>query len=131
MMDQNSAFPRDEMVDRTGRLRTPWVPVMEAVRAIGPEELSRRAASLNRQVRLAAPFGAIARHHYDPLPAPLTASEFAGLETGLRQRATCLTALLEDCYGRQLWCSANRNSCAACILRRRCPTRGYRCMPPT
>ena len=79
----------------------PWVPVMEAVRAIGPEELSRRAASLNRQVRLAAPFGAVTTHHYDPLPAPLTATEFAGLESGLRQRATFLNALLEDLYGRQ------------------------------
>jgi uncharacterized circularly permuted ATP-grasp superfamily protein/uncharacterized alpha-E superfamily protein len=100
-MDQNAAFSRDEMVDRNGRLRTPWVPVMEAVRAIGPEELSRRAASLNRQVRLAAPFGAVTTHHYDPLPAPLTASEFAGLESGLRQRASFLNALLEDLYGRQ------------------------------
>lgn len=100
-MDQNSAFSRDEMVDRNGRLRTPWVPVMEAVRAIGPEELSRRAASLNRQVRLAAPFGAVTTHHYDPLPAPLTASEFSVLESGLRQRATFLNALLEDLYGRQ------------------------------
>jgi uncharacterized circularly permuted ATP-grasp superfamily protein/uncharacterized alpha-E superfamily protein len=100
-MDQNAAFSRDEMVDRNGRLRTPWVPVMEAVRAIGPEELSRRAASLNRQVRLAAPFGAVTTHHYDPLPAPLTATEFAGLESGLRQRASFLNALLEDLYGRQ------------------------------
>ncbi len=89
------------MVDRTGRLRTAWVPVMEAVRAIGPEELSRRAASLNRQVRLAAPFGAVTTHHYDPLPAPLTASEFAGLESGLRQRARFLNTLLEDLYGPQ------------------------------
>jgi hypothetical protein len=35
---------------------------MEAFRGIGPEEMSRRAAALNRQVRLAAPFGAIAGH---------------------------------------------------------------------
>ncbi len=100
-MDQSAPASRDEMVDRSGRLRTPWVPVMEAVRAIGPEELARRAASLNRQVRLAAPFGGVTSHHYDPLPAPLTASEFLVLESGLRQRATFLNALLEDLYGRQ------------------------------
>jgi uncharacterized circularly permuted ATP-grasp superfamily protein/uncharacterized alpha-E superfamily protein len=100
-MDLNSASSRDEMVDPSGRLRTPWVPVMEGVHNIGPDELARRAASLNRQVRLAAPYGAVTERHYDPLPAPLTASEFAGLESGLRQRATFLNALLEDLYGRQ------------------------------
>jgi uncharacterized circularly permuted ATP-grasp superfamily protein/uncharacterized alpha-E superfamily protein len=91
----------DELIDRSGRLRTPWVPVMEAFRAIGPEEMSRRAAALNRQVRLAAPFGVVATHHYDPLPAPLTASEFSGLEAGVRQRARLLNALLDDIYGPQ------------------------------
>jgi uncharacterized circularly permuted ATP-grasp superfamily protein/uncharacterized alpha-E superfamily protein len=91
----------DEMIDRSGRLRTPWVPVMEAFRGIGPQEMTRRAAALNRQVRLAAPFGAVAGHRYDPLPAPLTASEFAVLEAGMQQRALMLNTLLEDIYGRQ------------------------------
>jgi uncharacterized circularly permuted ATP-grasp superfamily protein/uncharacterized alpha-E superfamily protein len=91
----------DEMIDRSGRLRTPWVPVMEAFRGIGPEEMGRRAAALNRQVRLAAPFGAVAGHRYDPLPAPLTASEFGVLEAGVQQRAHLLNTLLEDIYGRQ------------------------------
>ncbi len=92
---------RDEMIDRGGRLRLPWVPVMEAVHSIGPEELARRAASLNRQVHLAAPFGGGASQIYDPLPAPLTATEFASLETGIIQRARVLNALLEDIYGPQ------------------------------
>ncbi len=92
---------RDEMIDRGGRLRLPWVPVMEAVHNIGPEELARRAASLNRQVHLAAPFGGGASQIYDPLPAPLTATEFASLESGIMQRARVLNALLEDIYGPQ------------------------------
>jgi uncharacterized circularly permuted ATP-grasp superfamily protein/uncharacterized alpha-E superfamily protein len=91
----------DEMIDRSGRLRTPWVPVMDAFRGIGQDEMARRAAALNRQVRLAAPFGAVAGHRYDPLPAPLTASEFNVLEAGLQQRALMLNATLEDVYGRQ------------------------------
>jgi len=74
---------------------------MEAFRGIGPEEMARRAAALNRQVRLAAPFGAVAGHRYDPLPAPLTASEFSVLEAGVQQRAHLLNTLLEDIYGRQ------------------------------
>jgi len=97
----HSVASSDEMIDRTGRLRTPWVPVMEAFRGIGPEEMSRRAAALNRQVRLAAPFGAIAAHRYDPLPAPLTATEFNFLDAGIQQRAQLLNAVLEDVYGRQ------------------------------
>jgi uncharacterized circularly permuted ATP-grasp superfamily protein/uncharacterized alpha-E superfamily protein len=97
----HSVASSDEMIDRTGRLRTPWVPVMEAFRGIGPEEMFRRAGALNRQVRLAAPFGAIASHRYDPLPAPLTATEFNLLDAGIQQRAQLLNAVLEDIYGRQ------------------------------
>jgi uncharacterized circularly permuted ATP-grasp superfamily protein/uncharacterized alpha-E superfamily protein len=93
--------PSDEMIDRSGRLRTPWVPVMEAVHAVGPDELARRAAALNRQLRFAAPFAASAIRHYDPLPAPLTASEFLLLEAGLLQRARLLNTLLDDIYGPQ------------------------------
>ncbi|OYV33137.1 MAG: hypothetical protein B7Z80_24930 [Rhodospirillales bacterium 20-64-7] len=74
---------------------------MEAVRDLGPEELGRRAAALNRQIRLAAPFGALPSQHYDPLPAPLTASEFAFLEAALVQRARLLNGVLEDLYGPQ------------------------------
>jgi uncharacterized circularly permuted ATP-grasp superfamily protein/uncharacterized alpha-E superfamily protein len=97
----HAAASSDEMIDRSGRLRTPWVPVMEAVQDLGPDELARRAAALNRQMRLAAPFGAPASRTYDPLPAPLTASEFALLEAGLLQRVRLLNAALEDLYGPQ------------------------------
>ncbi len=91
----------DEMIDRSGRIRASWVPVMEAVRDIGHDELARRSAALNRQMRLAAPFGASPVRHYDPLPAPLTAVEFSWLEAGLLQRAKLLNAALEDLYGPQ------------------------------
>jgi uncharacterized circularly permuted ATP-grasp superfamily protein/uncharacterized alpha-E superfamily protein len=91
----------DEMIDRSGRLRTPWVPVMAAVRDLGPDELARRSAALNRQMRLAAPFGATLNRQYDPLPAPLTASEFSVLEAGLLQRVHLLNLALDDLYGPQ------------------------------
>jgi uncharacterized circularly permuted ATP-grasp superfamily protein/uncharacterized alpha-E superfamily protein len=95
------AAASDEMIDRSGRLRTAWVPVMEAAYTIGPDELARRAVSLNRQMHLAAPFGASIERAYDPLPAPLTAVEFAVLEVALAQRARLLNAALEDLYGPQ------------------------------
>ncbi len=91
----------DEMIDRQGRIRGPWGPVMSAVREIGPEELERRAAALNRQMGLAAPFGTTPKSFYDPLPAPLTAAEFSWLEAALQQRARMLSATLEDLYGPQ------------------------------
>ncbi|WP_297367225.1 circularly permuted type 2 ATP-grasp protein [Acidocella sp.] len=91
----------DEMIDRQGRIRTPWLPIMGAARDIGPEELERRGAALNRQIGLAAPFGQPPRFTADPLPVPLTATEFATLEAGLKQRARLLSATLEDLYGPQ------------------------------
>jgi uncharacterized circularly permuted ATP-grasp superfamily protein/uncharacterized alpha-E superfamily protein len=100
-MSASASSSRDELIDRAGRLRTPYVPVMEAVRGIGPEELARRAVSLNRQVKLAAPFGSVTPRDYDPLPAPLTASEFLILESGIAQRARLLNLVLEDLYGPQ------------------------------
>ena len=89
------------MIDRQGRIRGTWAPVMSALREIGPDELERRFAALNRQIGLAAPFGTAPKSFYDPLPAPLTAVEFGGLEAALQQRARMLNAALEDLYGPQ------------------------------
>jgi uncharacterized circularly permuted ATP-grasp superfamily protein/uncharacterized alpha-E superfamily protein len=91
----------DEMVDRNGRIRTPWSPISAALREIGPEELERRATALNRQIGLAAAMGTAPRKFYDPLPVLLTSSEFALLEAAVKQRATLLTEVLEDLYGAQ------------------------------
>ena len=91
----------DELIDRHGRIRTPWGPVMTAVREIGPAELERRAAALNRQMGLAAPFGTTPKSMYDPLPSVLTAREFAALEAAVGQRARMLSTALEDLYGPQ------------------------------
>jgi uncharacterized circularly permuted ATP-grasp superfamily protein/uncharacterized alpha-E superfamily protein len=90
----------NEMIEPSGRIRSPWAPVMRAVREIGEAELGRRAEALNRQMRLAVPFGT--QQHYDPLPAPLAAAEFGVLEAGLRQRARLLNLALEDLYGPQM-----------------------------
>lgn len=91
----------DEMIDRNGRIRAPWSPIMAAVREIGPEELNRRAVALNRQVGLTTPMGSAPSRFYDPLPVLLTSSEFSFLEAAIKQRATLLNAVLEDLYGPQ------------------------------
>jgi uncharacterized circularly permuted ATP-grasp superfamily protein/uncharacterized alpha-E superfamily protein len=91
----------DEMIDRHGRIRAPWSPIMAAAREIGPEELNRRAASLNRQIGLAAPVNGTPKRYYDPLPVLLTPDEFTFLEAALKQRALLLDHVLEDLYGPQ------------------------------
>ena len=91
----------DEMVDRNGRIRAPWSPIMAAARELGPEELNRRALALNRQASLAVSSGNLAQRLYDPLPLLLTAPEFSFLEAAVRQRATLLSRVLEDLYGPQ------------------------------
>lgn len=91
----------DEMVDRNGRIRAPWSPIMAAARELGPEELNRRAQALNRQVSLAVASGSLTQRLYDPLPLLLTAPEFSFLEAAIKQRATLLSHVLEDIYGPQ------------------------------
>lgn len=91
----------DEMVDRNGRIRAPWSPIMAAARELGPEELNRRALALNRQASLAVASGNLAQRLYDPLPLLLTAPEFSFLEAAVKQRATLLSRVLEDLYGPQ------------------------------
>lgn len=91
----------NETFDRQGRTRSPWGAVMATVRALDQQELSRRACALNRQLELASPVNQHFKRVYDPLPALLTDAEFSNLATGIRQRATLLSRLLEDLYGPQ------------------------------
>ncbi|MDE2240599.1 MAG: circularly permuted type 2 ATP-grasp protein, partial [Rhodospirillales bacterium] len=74
---------------------------MSAIREVGNKELARRAAALNRQMGFAAPLNAPGARLYDPIPAVLTATEFAALEDAIRQRAGLLSHVLEDIYGAQ------------------------------
>lgn len=90
-----------ETFDQQGRTRGPWLPVMAAVRELGPAELTRRASALNRQLSLASSITQQGGRTYDPLPALLTQNEFASLEAQLRQRADLLSQVLEDLYGPQ------------------------------
>lgn len=90
-----------EIFDSRDKAVSFWAPVMAAARELSQEELFRRANALNRQISLASPKNQNFTRIYDPLPALLTASEFAFLEKGLRQRANVLSLTLEDLYGPQ------------------------------
>lgn len=96
-----SLYSLNETYDRQGRPLSPWVPIMATIRDLGPEELARRAAALNRQLNLVSPTNQPVRRACDPLPVLLMPDEFSTLETGIRQRATLLSRVLDDLYGPQ------------------------------
>lgn len=97
------------MVDGQGRIRAPWRGLLGAFSALGYAQLAERAKRLDAAFEeesvatVLAGEGRRTRRPWrcDPVPLILTAEEFAGIETGLAQRARLLAALLEDLYGPQ------------------------------
>lgn len=98
--------PGDEMVDGQGGFRPHWRPLLAAIAGLGWEELSERAAALDRTfaeegVTGLAPGDSAAAWRCDPIPLILPADEFRALEAGLAQRARLLQEILTDLYGEQ------------------------------
>jgi len=87
----------DEMVDGRGGIRPQWRSILGVLAGLGPGQLDDRAHRLDRAAEEEGP----SAWRCDPLPLPIPASEFAELETGLRQRATLLESILADIYGPQ------------------------------
>lgn len=94
----------DEMVNGHQGVRPHWRALLGSVASLGPGALAAGAARL---MRLAEEEGAATASEgrpgwvCDPLPLPLAAAEFAGLASGLAQRARLLEALLTDLHGPQ------------------------------
>ncbi len=88
----------DEMVDGRGGIRPHWRPVLGVLSSMDPGQLNDRATRL---ARAAEEEGAAPSWRLDPVPFPISASEFADLERGLCQRASLLEAVLADLYGPQ------------------------------
>lgn len=100
------AQPLDEMVDGRGGLRPHWRGVLAALSGLNGEALVERGRRLDRAfeeegVTSILPGAAATAWRCDPVPLPLSADEFIALEAGLAQRATLLSAVLDDVYGRQ------------------------------
>src|SRR5713101_5913930 len=97
----------DEMMDRDGRLRAHWQPLLAMLAALGPKEINRRFAAADRHLHDS---GVFYRVYEDPagaqrpwpashVPLLIDAAEWQVLEAGLVQRAELLEAVLADAYG--------------------------------
>src|SRR5262252_5925810 len=98
----------DEMVDRHGRVRAHWQPLLATLAAVGASEIARRFAAADRHLHDSGVFyrvyedasGADRPWPLSHIPLLIDAAEWRRLEAGLVQRAELLEAVLADAYGR-------------------------------
>ena len=89
--------------------RPHWAHLIESLRTIGPEELSRRCIRAERRIRengityniYSDPLGANRPWQIDIVPFLISADEWRFIEEGIIQRARLLSLILEDLYGAQ------------------------------
>jgi uncharacterized circularly permuted ATP-grasp superfamily protein/uncharacterized alpha-E superfamily protein len=97
----------DEMVDRDGRVRAHWQPLLAMLAALEPHEIERRFAAADRHLHES---GVFYRIYEDPagaerpwplshVPLIIDAAEWRALAAGLAERAELLEAVLGDAYG--------------------------------
>ncbi len=96
--------PLDEMADGSGHVRPHWRGLLGAIFGLGRETLATRARMLEQAfaeegITAILPGEQAVNWRCDPIPLPISAAEFAALESGLGQRATLLEAILADLYG--------------------------------
>lgn len=99
----------DELLDRSGAVRTHWRPLIDRLASDG-EDAVRRGVAMARRLIIengvtynvyADPQGRDRPWVLDPLPILLTAAEWREIEVGVMQRARLFEALLADLYGPQ------------------------------
>ncbi|MET0922493.1 MAG: circularly permuted type 2 ATP-grasp protein [Xanthobacteraceae bacterium] len=97
----------DEMMDRDGRVRAHWQPLLTLLAALGEKEIHRRFAAADRHLRDS---GVFYRVYEDPsgaerpwplshVPLLIEPAQWQTLKAGLVQRAELLEAVLADSYG--------------------------------
>lgn len=99
----------DEMFEAAGKPRPHWKALLDQLDTEPAGEMRRRVESVERQIRengvtynvYADPAGQQRFWDLSALPFILPASEWAGIEDAVRQRATLLNKILLDVYGKQ------------------------------
>lgn len=97
----------DEMCTGDGTVRKHWRYLIGALDAMGPEVLQQRQRDTVRMLRsdgatynvYGTEDGLNRPWQLDPLPLLVSSSEWAGIESGLLQRAELLNLILQDLYG--------------------------------
>src|ERR1700746_1510019 len=97
----------DEMVDREGRVRAHWQPLLAMLARLGPNELNRRFAAADRHLRDSGVFyrvyedasGAERPWPLSHMPLLIDGAEWEATKAGPVQRAELLEAVLADAYG--------------------------------
>jgi uncharacterized circularly permuted ATP-grasp superfamily protein len=93
----------DEMVDRSGGARDPYVAVASSLSQMGPEDVSARASRLARAfMDQGVTFDLDGEERPFPLdvvPRIFTADEWATVSAGVAQRVRALEMFLADVYG--------------------------------
>lgn len=107
----------DEMVTGQGVIRPHWQPLLATLSELGPSGLADRAERGRQYLEdegvtynlyelpdssggaIAPPLPEQRPWRLDPVPVLLSAEEWAGIETGLIQRAHLLDGVLRDLYG--------------------------------
>ncbi|HVZ51046.1 MAG TPA: circularly permuted type 2 ATP-grasp protein [Pseudolabrys sp.] len=97
----------DEMVDAEGNVRAHWRGFLTMLARLGPEEVNRRFAAADRNLRDSGvfyrvyedPVGATRQWPLSHVPLIIEATEWQELKAGLVQRAELMEAILADLYG--------------------------------
>ena len=97
----------DEMCTANGEVRPHWRYLIDSLETMGPEVLSQRQRDTVRMLRsdgatyniYGAPDGFNHPWGLDPVPLLISSTEWAGIESGLAQRADLLNLILADLYG--------------------------------
>jgi uncharacterized circularly permuted ATP-grasp superfamily protein/uncharacterized alpha-E superfamily protein len=97
----------DEMVDRDGRVRAHWQPLLAMLARMGHHELTRRFAAADRHLHDSGVFyrvyedasGAERPWPLSHVPLLINGEEWQTLKAGLIQRAELLETVLADVYG--------------------------------
>ncbi|MFL5280628.1 MAG: circularly permuted type 2 ATP-grasp protein [Rhodopila sp.] len=108
-----AASPLDEMADGSGGVKQHWRSLLSAMFSLGHEVLDQRARLLDQTfeeegITAILPGERAVNWRCDPIPLPLSSTEFVALERGLAQRAALLELILADLYGPRALLSEGR-----------------------